>query len=185
MKLSGLARQWQTRDQLFAAFADHEETLSLLQCLENMDGPDLWVGSSHRFLRFLAQDSGLWPDEIPPLAYACALGDGYRIEYPCPREVWLWPDSNITVEVVGVEKAAGRLLTAIRHSGNNPNRPGAACRWYVCPWCDFYAPMYSAACWRCGELFPAESECGQLGILRSPPVPLGAVVPTRSGTVWM
>lgn len=80
MKLSGLSRQWQTRDQLFAAFADHEETWSLLQCLENMDGPDLWVGSSHRFLRFLAQDSGLWPDEIPPLAYACALGDGERFQ---------------------------------------------------------------------------------------------------------
>ena len=185
MTLSGVTWQWRSRDGLFAALAERQAALRLLEILESVDGPDLWVETTDRKLHFHATDVAHGPVDAVPLAYVHFDTDGYRVEYPCPAEFRLWSDAMIVTEVMEVERAAKRLLVAARHSGNNPSRPGADSKWYVCPFCDFHLPSYSGKCKRCGESFPSEAECERRGIFRAPHTPEWAVAPTKSGIPWM
>ena len=76
MQISGLSNQWQTRDGLLDSFvrdlSAHSDAIMHEHCgaiqtlilhLETLDGPDVWIGTSHRQLNFLLCDAR---ESMPP-----------------------------------------------------------------------------------------------------------------------
>lgn len=92
MRIIGLSNQWKTRDGLFATIAHdpsapticNEQTRvirELFWYLETLEGPDLWIGSSHRLFNFNLRDCENPLDRIPSLVTVQA----YKISEQSPR----------------------------------------------------------------------------------------------------
>lgn len=92
MRISGLLSQWKTRDGLFAFIADKPTTYpiyneelrvirELFWYLETLEGPDLWIGSSHRLFNFNLRDCENPLDRIPSLVTV----EAYKISEQPPR----------------------------------------------------------------------------------------------------
>lgn len=192
MRITGLSNQW--GDRLFDQFVPNlksdircqirdEAIQKLLRYLATIDGPDLWVGTSHSLLNFCARDARYKFDDVPPLAYLEPPLSGYRIAYPMPREFRAWPDTKVAGHASGVEEAAELLLVAIASSDANPNRPSAQWDWFVCPKCDLHSARYQANCQRCGFQFPPERKAMAIGLYRKPRSPDGAIAPNKAADV--
>lgn len=190
MRITGLSNQWGNR--LFDHFAPDrnsdircqlrdEAIQKLLGYLITIDGPELWVGTSHSQLNFCARDTPDPFERVPSLAYLDSTLSAYRIAYPIPREFQACPDTMVTGYATGVEKAAELLLVAIASSDANPNRPSAQWDWFVCPKCDFHSARYQANCQRCGFQFPPERKAMAIGLYRKPRSPEGAIAPNKAG----
>ena len=189
MRITGLSNQWGERlleglihdeagDRRFEICK--ERTLTLLQHLTTIDGPDLWVGTSHSLLNFCARDTNDPFDRIPPLAYLESLPSHYRISYDIPREFRALPDSVVVAYAQSVEDASKTLLVAIASSDANPNRYSAEWNWFVCPKCDFHSLQYAARCRRCSFEFPPENKVVAIGLYRRPRLPDGAIAPNKA-----
>ena len=127
MKVSGLSNQWKTRDGLFDSFAAglNEESdpmllercravHQLLETLESIDGPDLWVGTSHSLMHFLLQDAKHQFDEVRCFVqvYAYEMSDdppqcAYRIGFSMNGADWDDTDLSDPLEAAQLIK---RLL---------------------------------------------------------------------------
>lgn len=207
MRVTGLKHQW--GDQLFVQFEPDPEApehcqkrdlaiQTLLTYLKTVDGPDLWVGTSHSLLNFCARDTRDRDDCVPPLAFVNVVEVNnrdlayYKIEYPLPREVcpWFetlpgkenpWNEACVGGFTLGVEAATSMLLTAIKSSDNNPSRHRSSWMWYECPKCDFHSPHFNVNCERCGFTFPPEKKTQSIGLYRKVQFSEGASTPTQSG----
>lgn len=188
MRITGLKHQW--GDRLLDQFVHDdavddrirkrdEFTLKLLQYLGTIDGPDLWVGTSHSQLNFCARDTTHESDRIPSLAFLDSYGTHVKIAYVTPREFQAWPETQVTGYARSIEDAARLLLVAIASSDSNPARPSAQWNWFVCPACDFHSSQYAIHCQRCHYKFPPEPKAVAIGLYRKPRLPEGAVVPRK------
>lgn len=194
MKITGLTRQW--GDRLFSSFDPDPDSdirfqlrdrsiQHLLIFLSTIEGPDLWVGTSHSLLNFCARDTTHEWDDVPSLAYVEAYASGYSIRYPVPREIRPCEDAMMALHAVDVRQAASMLLMAIESSDHNPVRIRSNWMWYVCPECDFHSPNYAANCERCGYAFPSELKSQAIGIYRAVRVSKGTAVPSKAiGWPW-
>ena len=189
MRITGLSNQWGER--LLDRFVRtegvdrrsqlcNERVLSLLQHLTKVDGPDLWVGTSHSQLNFCARDASHPSDRIPSLASLEPLQSGYRIVYDIPREFRALPDSVVVAYAHSVEDAGAMLLIAIASSDANPRRYSADWHWFVCPHCDFHSVHYTVNCRRCHFEFPTEKKAVAIGLYRKPRLPDGAIAPNKA-----
>ena len=88
MKVSGLSNQWQSRDGLVLRFAqiDPETEFSnlpewgkmfllLLEELESLDGPDLFIGTSLGEMNFNLRDTIRQSDRVPSFALVQIVDD--------------------------------------------------------------------------------------------------------------
>lgn len=189
MRITGLNNQW--GDRLFDRFAPDpnsdivcqvrdEAIQKLLRYLTTIDGPDLWVGTSHSQLNVCARDARDPSELVPALAYLESNASGYQISYPIPRELRAWPDTMAVGFASAVEEAATLLLVAIESSDANPERPSAQWDWFVCPKCDFHTVPYQANCHRCRFQFPPERKAMSIGLYRKPHSPEGAIAPKKA-----
>ncbi len=110
MKISGLSNQWKTRDELFEAFSIDAEGDPLcnersrvirefLLHLETLDGPELWIGTSHHYLNFCRRDVEHQFDYIPTFVSLEAYDIqrepsvcGYRIGFSLTGAQWEYID---------------------------------------------------------------------------------------------
>lgn len=181
MKLANIKHQWEgsvyDRFQIPGRKAEQDPMYRLLKYLETLDGPDIWVGSSHSYFNFCARDAENSNQWVPALAFAYATRDPdwYCIEYPIPYEFMPqfqpdYPAEDLgimtSVYVHGVEMAGQALLSAFAASGNNPARTRASWLWYVCPRCDFHQARYADRCERCQRSFPPEVKMQVTGAQR-------------------
>ena len=131
MEISGLSNQWQSRERLFSDFAriDPGTKVSelpewaikfsdLIHALEDMPGPDLFIGSSVSWMNFNNRDVRHPKDHVPSFAFLEIVDDNagsgmtYRIttrEIVGNRPTAEWvtqytPDSEI---------AAAKILSLI------------------------------------------------------------------------
>lgn len=189
MRITGLSNQW--GDRLFDQFVPDpnsdirsqvrdEAIQKLLRHLTVIDGPDLWVGTSHSQLNFCARDARDRSELVPVLAYLVSNATGYQISSPIPREFRAWPDAMAVGFASTVEEAATLLLVAIESSDANLNRPSAKWDWFVCPKCDFHSVPYQANCQRCAFQFPPERKAMSIGLYRKPHSPEGAIAPNNA-----
>jgi hypothetical protein len=75
MRISGLSNQWETKDGLLESLAPadadpvfHERSRvirELFSQLETSEGPDLWIGTSHRLMHIVRRDTTHQFDRIP------------------------------------------------------------------------------------------------------------------------
>ena len=127
MKVSGLTNQWKTREGLFDSFvmglSAHSDPIlhercgavhRLLESLESIDGPDLWVGTSHSLMHFVLRDTSHQFDHIPTFvhAYTYDVSDdppkcGYRVGFSLTGGDWEYTDLNDPLEAA---KLIERLL---------------------------------------------------------------------------
>jgi hypothetical protein len=129
MRISGLSNQWKTRDGLFGEFADEPEfdpvcnersrvIRELLLHLESRDGPDLWIGTSHRLLNFNLRDTTYQFDRIPTFVTVESFDItrdpptcGYRVGFSITGDQWEHHD------IIDVEEAASMILRLIPGAG--------------------------------------------------------------------
>ena len=189
MKITGLSNQWGERlwdisprpgkSPGFFQYCN-QYIRQLLQHLTTIEGPDLWVGTSHSQLNFCARDTTFNFDSVPSLAYLDSIYGSFRIQYHEPREFRTWKDAMVVGQAQSVEDAAAMLLMAIASSDANPSRPSAQWKWYVCPQCDYHALEYSRKCLRCRYAFPSELKAQLIGMYRTPLSPEGAIAPRNT-----
>jgi len=128
MQLHGLSDQWGTRDELFAFFASTgfidsrtqrcDLALELLTHLESLEGPDIYVGTSHFDLLFSVRDTYSESDVVSIFATStvvrseqdameriCRVGFR-RIDGVRPTREWMKLDCH------SAQDAALRIATA-------------------------------------------------------------------------
>ena len=153
MKITGIKHQW--GDQLLKRWGPDPDSYNvyreydfpnyqLLTYLETIEGPDLWVGTSHSMMNFNARDAEDPSDHVPSLAWIHASRDPgwYLLEYPMPQEFCPWfnlkqgqqdhSEATVTTYTYGVESTAEMLLAAIAAAETNPGRTRADWLWYIC-----------------------------------------------------
>ncbi|MEQ8852526.1 hypothetical protein [Gimesia sp.] len=211
MKISGLSIGWgdrlwdQLEPDLEALQEDQERSrgcLQFLRYLESIEGPDLWVGTSHSTLVFFLSD--IQEDHIEVPYVACVdISAGtppalYMISYPLPREIrpWMKRDPTEIPDLEEIKKdcwkvythqenkedAAAALLGAIAVSGTNPIRPQSDWLWYICPNCDLHSPHYQSHCRRCKYVFPPQKKMELLGLFRKISLSEGTRSSTKTNT---
>jgi hypothetical protein len=133
MRISGLSNQWKTRDGLFGMYAVAEDpdpgadpvcnecsriTRELLLRLEQFDGPDIWIGTSHRMLNFNLRDTTHQFDHIPSFLTVVAFDVqrdppkcGYRVGFSLTGADWEEHD------IIDVQEAADMILRLLRDAG--------------------------------------------------------------------
>ena len=129
MNVRGLSNQWKTRDGLFDSFACHLSAHSspilhercgavhrLLESLESIDGPDLWVGTSHSLMHFVLRDTTHQFDDAPTFVHAETydITDdppqcGYRVGFSLTGADWEYTDLTDSLE-------AARLIDRLLRS---------------------------------------------------------------------
>ena len=127
MKVSGLSNQWKTRDGLFDSFVAHlsahssailhERTAAvwrLLESLESIEGPVVWVGTSHNLMHFVLRDTTHEFDHIPTFVNAETfdVSDdppqcGYRVGFSLTGDGWEYTDFT---DALDAAKKIERLL---------------------------------------------------------------------------
>lgn len=178
MRITGIS--FQHRNMLFDKFPEESQydcegivapsVGRLLRQLQKMDGPDLWICSSHQILHFHANDAQKYGEHTPSLAWAFVNGC-YHIEYCIPREFRQIENAVARMWETDVSSAARSLIRAIECSDANPDRHSAKWHWFVCPECDLHAPQYLERCARCHYQFPEEANCKAVGYWRKPILP--------------
>lgn len=131
MRISGLSNQWKTRDGLFYAVAEDPDpaadrlcneryrvTRELLLHLEQLEGPDIWIGTSHRMLNFNLRDTTHQFDHIPSFLTVVAFDVqrdppkcGYRVGFSLTGADWEEHD------IVDVREAANMILRLLPGAG--------------------------------------------------------------------
>lgn len=201
MKITGIKHQW--GDRLLERWGPNPDSYNvyreydfpnykLLTYLETIEGPDLWVGTSHSMMNFNARDAEDPSDHVPSLAWIHASRDPgwYLLEYPMPQEFCPWfnlkqgqqdySEATVTTYTYGVESTAEMLLAAIAAAETNPGRTRADWLWYICPRCEFHLPQYRSQCERCGSHLPNQEVMQARGLYRKSHTPEGAVVPSQA-----
>lgn len=133
MQLHGLSNQWKIRERLFESLrakpgADEqtlrdirdERMIDLLKHLECVDGPDLYVGTSHSTLLFATRDVRSESDAVPVDCTAQVLSEvethwpyriGFRqIDGMRPTDTWTYEDCDFA------QDAAPLILKAMEHA---------------------------------------------------------------------
>ena len=131
MNVSGLSNQWKTRDGLFDSFVAHlsahsapilhERTAAvwrLLESLESIDGPGVWVGTSHNLMHFVTRDTTHEFDRVPTFVNAETfdVSDappqcGYRVGFSLSGYGWDY------AEVTDALEAARLIERLLRSTG--------------------------------------------------------------------
>ncbi|MEM6689903.1 MAG: hypothetical protein AAF664_10775 [Planctomycetota bacterium] len=130
MKISGLSNQWKTRDGLFGSFIDglcdrsdpilHQRCLAirrLLESLESIDGPDIWVGTSHQLMHFVLRDATHPFDQVSSFVHAHTYDIsadppecGYRIGFSLTGAEW---EYTICTDPIDAAKLIERLIRSM------------------------------------------------------------------------